>query len=52
MNNVKLREYIGKAFRERVVANFDYRVVAKHHHVHEGLANLERCYVPLCCKMR
>jgi len=29
MNDGSLREKMGKAGRERVVANFDYRVVAK-----------------------
>jgi glycosyltransferase involved in cell wall biosynthesis len=30
MNDKALREKMGKAGRERVVENFDYRVVAKH----------------------
>ena len=29
MNDATLREQMGKAGRERVVANFDYRIVAK-----------------------
>jgi len=29
MNNNELRDKMGKAGRERVVANFDYRVVAQ-----------------------
>jgi alpha-maltose-1-phosphate synthase len=29
MNDAKLREKMGKSARERVVKNFDYRVVAK-----------------------
>jgi glycosyltransferase involved in cell wall biosynthesis len=29
MNDAALRDKMGKAGRERVVANFDYRIVAK-----------------------
>jgi glycosyltransferase involved in cell wall biosynthesis len=29
MNDAALREKMGKAGRKRVVANFDYRIVAK-----------------------